>query len=209
MRNNFVSSKYVEREIPSGDGTRQVRFFPVSVGKLFFLKQIATAISTCLSTLFGQKSPFVDFKTITRQFGTDTERTSEPPPEALIELRKRHRTEAVRGIVEALLDSQSIVAIGRLLMDSMREEFPDRQNITDADVKSFVDGLDVEVLPILVSGFIEANKKILGGAEGKVRAVIQAAMTGDLAEAPSPEQKPAESSPPASGAAESATSPST
>ena len=83
MRNNFVSSKFIERAIPSGDSTRNVRFYPVSVGKLFFLKQIATAISTCLSTLFGQKSPFVDFKTITRQFGTDTERTSEPPPEKI------------------------------------------------------------------------------------------------------------------------------
>lgn len=208
MRHTFVSGKYVERVIPSDQGDRTIRFFPVSVGKLFFLKQIATAISSSLATLFGQKSPFVDFKTITRQVGDSSERTSEPPPEALIELRKRHRSEAIRGIVEALLDTQSIVAIGRLLMDSMRDEYPDRQNITDADVKSFVDGLDVEVLPILVSGFIEANRKILGGAEGKVRAVIQAAMNGDL-EASSPEPKPAENSPPASGAAESATSPST
>jgi hypothetical protein len=70
------------------------------------------------------------------------------------------RGNAMQGAVNALFDQKVKLTIGRVLADSLRDDFD--KNPDDDDVAEFVDALDIRDLAEFCVGFMKANAEVFG-----------------------------------------------
>ena len=180
----FLVPEGITREIAG----KKVVFFPVSVNALLQLQTLAKPLSGALNVLFADTSG--DAKQERKTFVVRPPTTERPNKDALpldpveeststtvdavstdlVKFRAAQREAAIDKLIQAVTQEESQVAIGRLLMSSMREEFP--QEITNEDAREFMRLLPLERLKDCCMGLIEANKGVLGPLAGRLSPML-------------------------------------
>jgi len=168
-KTSLFEKKYVERQI----GEATWRFYPVSVARLFQLRETIKTICGSASALFGSNKDDCgqQIEKITSNDGEIQRTNVEAIQPALAELRAKQRREGIRESIDSLLSDQNKLAIGRLLADSLREEFP--RNPKDEEIVEFIDGLDLGQMVEMLMGFAAANAKVFGPVGEKMRGALQ------------------------------------
>ena len=157
----LLSPTVVEREI--NDHT--VAFYMCSLSTCARLSGLLSKMAGHLTVLLGTDGS-KDQGRIEEDFiedGTTMSKTAYSPinPD-LARLRTSQKQNAVEGAINALLDDKNRAAVGRLIMDSMRDIFPRRKKRTDDECREFVDHMDLAVFMQFVSGMAAANAKLFG-----------------------------------------------
>lgn len=157
---------YEESEV---NGT-ELKFYPISVNVMFKLRRIAAPLAKAISTLFQPDDK--DLTVIERTFSDDGEggKGKELIQEAispqLAKLRQESRASAITDLIEAVTDERNALVIGRVIVDSLRDDFP--RKMKDSDVQDFVSKLEAPRLVELLKGVMAANGKVLGPLEDRV-----------------------------------------
>lgn len=167
-KTGVFARKSVERTI--GDTTWN--FYPVSVGRLFELRETIKDIFTAATALFTKNGDDVgqEIERIRQGDGT-IERTNIAAltPE-MAKFRDEQKKASVSAAVEALLCERNKLMIGKLLADSLRDDFD--RNVKEDEIKDFMETLDISTLIQFLMGFAEANAKVFGPVGEKIRAAI-------------------------------------
>lgn len=180
-KTSLFEKKYVTRQI----GEAEWRFYPVSVARLFQLRETIKNICTSASFLFGGSKDDCgqEIEKITSNEGVIERNNIAAIQPDLAALRDRQRREGIAASIDALLGDANKLAIGRLLADSLREEFD--RNPKDTEIQEFLDTLDLAQLVEMLMGFAEANAKVFGPLGEKMRVALKAKL-GELASAVQP-----------------------
>jgi hypothetical protein len=167
-KTGVFARKSVERTI--GDTTWN--FYPVSVGRLFELRDTIKDIFSAATALFTKNGDDVaqEIERIRQGDGT-IERTNIAAitPE-MAKFRDEQKKSSVQAAVEALLCERNKLMIGKLLADSLRDDFD--RNVKEDEIKEFMEALDLASLVQFLIGFAEANAKVFGPVGEKIRAAI-------------------------------------
>ena len=171
----LLSPLSVDREIHG----MQVTFYTCSVRTCARLSSLLSQLAGHFTTLLGSSSA--------RDQGSTEEVYAPPEGEKgeimtktvvqpinpdLAALRTKQRENAVKGAIAALFDEKNRAAIGELLMDSMKDDFPRGKKRPADECQEFIDSMDVATLPLFLSGLAEANAKVFGDlGKGLGRAV--------------------------------------
>lgn len=163
-------------------------FYPLSVGELFQIKDLLKPIARSLSVLLSNTdkdrgsfshSEFEPGDTNAKVF----ERSETPVSVDVARFRSEERTSAASALIDAVTNKTNGKAVARVLMDSLRDQYPDRP-IKDADAEAFFAQLDIVTLRQLLAGVAKANKDVLGPFQGRVEEVFRSAQTnGSVPEA--------------------------
>lgn len=166
-----------------------ITFYPISAGKIFKLKSLASPIGKLIESL--QKNNFSTSSKVSRMAATETDGPIEtiennaidPKLESQQSLRRQY---AIEEVIKALTDDANITAFGELLIDSMKEVFP-RGDSSNPKGDEFINSLPLPALGEMVIGVIDANKEVFGPLGGKIKNAIKVKMTQTLDEPPNDE----------------------
>lgn len=164
---------------------KPVNFYPISVGQLFSLSSVAEPLVKALTALFSM--PRGDAEVVERSFDKGESRETILGASKVENLtwRAERMDKAISGLLRTLGEPKNQNTIAVLLMDSMRDEFKPENRNDWPPPGEFFSQIPVTILPDLLTGFLLANKDILGPlaqeAEVKVKERIKKAV-----EQPSP-----------------------
>lgn len=204
-RFTFRERHHVEHEVC---GT-SLRFFPNRVGLLHDLAEVSKPVASALAALFTDRSG--DSGTVEKlsQQGDVIvkESTYEATSPEVIQLRARERDAAVAALLGAVADPRNRLLLGRLLMDSLREEFPYHVDRPAPEVEEFLygskdgpyQGLDVPALTAMIGGWIKANAKQFGRVGEQIAAEIEGRIGGARVSPNRPSGSPSETPSPEPG----------
>lgn len=174
---------------------RKWTFFMCSVATCARLAPVLSRLAGHVSTLLtpnnkdqgGTEETYVEG-------GTTVSKTEYHPinPD-LARLRTAQREKAVQGAISELLDGKNCAAIGRLLMDSLRDDFPRSETRTDEQCAHFVESMDAPILVQFLRGLMRANGRMFGDLGKELGRVVRqkaAELLGEDGEAPSPDPQP-------------------
>jgi len=151
-------------------GGHTIRFYPISVQKVFQLKKLAGPIGKAIASFTASTDS--DVSSETQRFpgedGGEVMKISSIDPE-LAKHRSAERQQAVTNLVDALLDKENAAIIGSIAIDSMREIFPrgDKSNPSPGEFLDSAAG-DIPNLVKILGGVMEANKGAFGPLGGRV-----------------------------------------
>lgn len=197
-RFTFRQKVHVEREV---QGTT-FRFYPNRVRLLPELAEVSKPIAQALGVLFDDRSRdnAVREKRMVQGDTTIVESVVDGITVEVSRARAETRRKAIDDIVEAASDARNRLMLGRLLMDSLRDEFAYHPERPAEDVEQWLDGdgkdypgVDLPLLAELVQGWIAANAKVFGTQGEKLVAEVRGRL-GDLRG-----ESPSEIPPPTSG----------
>lgn len=211
-RGSFRDKHFVEHEV-SGE---TLRFYPNRIALLQDLAELSKPIGAAIAGLFADRSGDASQveKVMVQSDTTIKESTFQAVSAEVLTLRARERDAAIASLLDAVSNPKNRLLLGRLLMDSLREEFPyvigERK---PADVERFLYGgedgsepLDLPELAAMVGGWIKANAKQFGKVGEEIAARVNARLGGDEkvspreSVSPSPlSESPSESPTPSSG----------
>lgn len=110
----------------------------------------------------------------------------------LLKFRSESRSQAIRRVAENALENRCKLAIGRILMDSMRDEYKAHASRPNGDVLEFMnhEHLTIEVLIQLLVGWAKANASKLGSLGKKMVSAVETIQEtpGEQSSTSSPEQ---------------------
>lgn len=157
----FLSTRGIKVKIEVDEtDTRELTFYPVSVGRLISLADVAKAALGALNTLEANRKAYDFVRTETR-IGDTVETVIAPAPIATMEYRDKVAREATDGLVNSLLHPENVEIVAGIVMDCLRDETLPRTPDGKHDVKRFLDGCDAGVLlQMLTLGVFPANKKL-------------------------------------------------
>lgn len=177
---SFLESPYIEHKV----GGKEVRFYALSVKKLFELRRIAKPLSAALAALANKQES--DNGTVHRVF-TDSETGSggtvteiQAIDAELARVRTEERTQAIQQLIESLTGEQNSTLLAELIVDSCRDEFP-RNEIKKADYAEFMEHIDAGSMVEFLEGVFLANKKAFGPLGERVAEFLK---RGDDTESP-------------------------
>lgn len=177
-RLTYKTKVFVESKV--GDNT--FKFYPNRLGLLEELGEMSKPIARAMSVLFGtQRSDTTSVQESFREkprkekSGVETAEsvvdkiTVEAVSPQIADHRRKEREDAIDALINGLTNKRSLLMLGALLMDSLRDEFPyDRERDTQ-DVELFLygngddyHGLDAPMLSQMVQGWLKANAKVFG-----------------------------------------------
>lgn len=197
----YAKKVYVDHEVRG----EKLRFYPNRIGVLGDLAEVSRHLARAMTVLFSNDRE--DTAAVTERYregAADVERTTVEAisPELAAE-RLRQKREAVDELVDAFGDPRTCMALGRCLMDSLRDEFEFRKDRGPAEVEEFLyggeqGGIDAAMLAEMVQGWIRANSRVFGDVgermAGLVRAKVDALRAEPPSGSPSEETKPADGS---------------
>ena len=168
----LLSPLSVDREIHG----QQVTFYTCSVRTCAKLSGVLSKLAGHFTTLIGANSDRDQGKTeedYQTEAGEIISKTIvEPINPDLAQLRADQKERAVAGAIEALFSTKNRAAIGELLMDSMKDEFPRGKKPPAEECQGFIDEMDVPTLIEFLKGLAAANAKVFGDlGKGLGRAV--------------------------------------
>jgi len=176
-RFRLLSPHCVTREIA---GESYV-FYPCSLGAVARMATLIQKLSGHLATLLidDSKDRGVAEENYTDEGGTFVNKraTSEASLE-LASLRTEQRRDAVQGAVDALLDPDHRISLGKLVMNSLREDFPRGREIPADVAREFVESMDLPVFVEFLRGLAEANTKTFGDLGKRLRDFLVNAAPG-------------------------------
>lgn len=194
-RFTYKDRHYVEHAIAG----RLMRFYPNRVGLLQDLAEISRPIAKALSALFAETRGDAGVITERIKDGTATgEKTTVQPISAeLAKQRASERHGAIDALIESIGDDRNRLLLGRLLMDSLREEFPYVREREPKEIEEWLDGdgkeypgIELPMLVELIQGWIKANSKVFGNVGEQVAALVKERIggfqSGSQSENPSP-----------------------
>lgn len=185
-KTSLFEPKFIDKEI----GGATWRFYPVSVSRLFQLRETIKAVSEACSVLFSKNTDDYEqsVEKITSDQGViERQSTGAMSPE-LAKLRASQKRAAVAEAIEALMSDQNKLALGRLLADSLRDDIA--RDADDAEITEFMDSLDLAQLIEMFLAFGEANAKVFGPLGEKMRATFTTKLrelVGDVQRGAEPE----------------------
>lgn len=186
----------------------KLRFYPNRIGLLHELAEVSKPVASALAALFVDRSGDATStdKTMVQGDTTIRECSLQGVSPEIIRLRATEREAAVSALLTAVSDARNRLLLGRLLMDSMRDEFPYAADRPPAEVEEFLygsadfPGLDVPALAAMVGGWIKANAKVFGAAGKQVADLVESRLVGAVRPpSPSPSESPSESPSPSDG----------
>jgi hypothetical protein len=200
-RLTFRERHFVEHDVC---GTR-LRFYPNRIGLLHELAEVSKPVAAALAALFADKSGDATStdKTMVQGDTTVRECSLQGVAPEVIRLRADERERAVAALLSAVSDARNRLLLGRLLMDSLRDEFPYAVDRPPAEVEEFLygsadfPGLDVPAVASMVGGWIKANAQVFGDAGKQVAALVESRLGGLVP--PRPNDSPSESPSPSDG----------
>lgn len=165
----FRGKRFVEHEI---EGT-VFRFYPNRIALLEEAASLSQPIADALLTLLsGTKDSDAGSKFTRQTEGQFVREDSEVPAVTVevLEYRKRERREALDKAFGTLADPRSRLLLGKLLMDSLRDEFEFKSDRTVSEVEEFLYGdgegdyvgLDTPALIGFLTGWMKANARVFG-----------------------------------------------
>lgn len=179
----YRTKTFVEREVQG----MQIRFYPNRVALLEELAIVSKPIAEAISILFSDTRG--DATAVTERFreGKDVEVekiTVQSVDPSTMAYRAKERSQALDTLISGLTNARTRLLFGKLLMDSMRDEFPWKKDRGVDEVEEFLygdgkdyQGIDLPVLTEMVKGWMAANAKVFGSAGeqavGLVRARLQ------------------------------------
>lgn len=171
----LLSPLSVDREIHG----QTVTFYTCSVRTCARLSGLLSQLAGHFTTLLGGSSAR-DQGTIEEVYAPPegehgeilTKSIVQPINPDLAALRSKQRQQALQGAIQSLFDKKNRAAIGELLIDSMKDEFPRGKRRPTEECQEFVDEMDVPTLIEFLKGLAEANAKVFGDlGKGLGRAV--------------------------------------
>jgi hypothetical protein len=203
-RFTFRERHFVDHDVA---GTK-LRFFPNRVGLLHELAEVSKPVASAMAALFADRSADVGSteKVMTQGDTIIRECSVQGASPEILKMRSQEREKAVNSLVDALSDPRNRLLVGRLLMDSLRDEFPYSADRPPAEVEEFLygdrasyEGLDLPILSDLIGGWIKANARVFGKAGESVAALARERLGGAAASPSRPEASPSESQSPSDG----------
>lgn len=153
------------------------RFYKVSVGHLLPWRNAIKNIAEAVALLFPDTASDKDFKQETiKDTAKDghseiTRLENAAAKFEIIQHRDNQKQEAAAKMVDVLADNMTVLA--NLIMDSMREDFPDRK--TRPTANQFLEAMPVEAVFDMTKGLLQANRSILGPFEPLLEQAMTAA----------------------------------
>lgn len=187
----------------------KLRFYPNRIGLLADLAEISKPIAHALGTLFNDEraerasTSEVFSDKFRKDLKTDIESADSKVEKMIVhattpelsEHRRKERNAAIDELLGGLTNTRNRILIGRLMMDSLREEFPYKKDRTAAEVEEFLDGdgeqyqgLDTPTLVQMVVGWLKANSKVFGATGEKVVELVKGKLGAPQNPSPSVEK---------------------
>jgi len=151
-----MRNRSIEVPVEFDDGSRPIKFYPVSVGHLQGLRSIGAELAKSITTLFSMKSMGVGTQTI-RSIGDKSkpetlgeETVIEAPSQTTIKYRLEERNKAIDAAFNCLFHEQNLLIVAGLIADSMRDE-----GLTAEEIVK----LDLDLVVELCTAVLKANAK--------------------------------------------------
>lgn len=192
-RFTFRGKRYVEHKV--ADET--FRFYPNRMALLEQARDLSQPVAQAISILFADETKDNDSAVKRHHEGefymediTTTAISTE-----MATYRQSQRDQAITTIMGSLADARSVILLGKLFMDSLRDEFPYKKERSAREVEEFLygeepgeddeegegyEGLDMPVLIQLFSGWMRANSKVFGDLGEKMVGLIRGRLEQQL-----------------------------
>jgi len=157
----FTTPEPVEHEI---DGQSH-KFWPISVGTLFKLRGLAKPLAKALAALLSNSQNDIGSEVV--KSGEHQKVSTQPITSDLAKLRFEQRQGAIEQLMEGVFNDGSAKVLAELVIDSMREDFPDRKT----DTQSFLRDIPAPVFMEMLAGVAKANKKLFDPLRQKAEEV--------------------------------------
>ncbi len=197
----FRERHFVEHDVCGS----KLRFYPNRVGLLHELAEVSKPIAAALASLFADQrnDAAVTDETMVQADTTIRKSTVQAVAPEVLRLRAEERERAIGSMIDAVSDQRNRLLLGRLLMDSLREDFPYDRERSSEQVEEFLygdgkpdgyPGLDAPALAAMVAGWIKANSKVFGAAGEQIAAAARERLGGPLGRSPSETPSPTDGS---------------
>ena len=183
-----------KRSIKQTVNGQEFRFYPNRMSLLTEARDLSEPIAKAINTLFADQS---------RDSGSNVKRThegeffmeditTEPLDIAVAKHRVDERAAAITTILGTLGDPMSLMPLGKLFMDSLRDDFPYAKERDPALVDEFLygsddddseyTGLDAPVLIEMLQGWMKANATTFGESGESLVGLVKAKIEGIVTE---------------------------
>jgi hypothetical protein len=180
-----------KRSIKHTVNGQEFRFYPNRMGLLTEARDLSGPIAKAINTLFADQSRDAG-SNVKRQHDGDffmEDITTQSIDIEMAKHRLRERNEAIETILGTLADSRSMILLGRLFMDSLRDEFEYVRDRPAREVGAFLygdedgeessyEGLDMPQLVELFRGWMKANATVFGEAGESLVGLVKAKIEG-------------------------------
>jgi len=169
----FITHKVAEQEL---------HFYPISVKFVFELKMLGKPMAQALAVLFTNKDSDTGATTQSienSKAGVKEIKTIvEPITVEIAVYRSNQKQEAFEALFDALTNQDNGMLLGRMLMDSLREMFDDKEREDRNRALELVKCMDLTTLRDMITGLVKANAKVLGPLEDMAAHFSKAFLSG-------------------------------
>ncbi len=161
--------KYVVKEI----GNTTWHFYPISLARMFELKKTIKEVFGATSVLLGKRGDDVtqEIENIKQGESTISRTNIGAISPELAKLRDEQKRTGIEGAIESLLSEHNKLTLGRMLTDSLRENFA--RDVPDGEITDFLSMLDLDMTVQMVMGLVEANAKVFGPLGQRAKSAIE------------------------------------
>jgi len=191
-----------KRSIKHQVNGQEFRFYPNRVGLLTEARDLAEPVAQAINTLFTDQSKDTS-SNVKRQHEGDFFMEDIETKGISIEMAKHRQTErakAISQILGTLADARSLILLGKLFMDSLRDEFPYKRERSAQEVEEFLygddsedsdyEGLDAPMLVEMFQGWMKANATTFGDTGESLVGLVKAKIEGLVADSEQTSAKP-------------------
>lgn len=179
---SFRDKRHVVAEV----GGRELRFYPNRMALLKEARDLSAPVAKAVAVLFQNEGQDIA-TSVKRQTDGDfsvEDITQDAITEDMARFRAEQKDAAIESIFEAIADRRNQILLGRLFMDSLRDEFKYDSDRSVVEVEEFLygdgdgyDGLDAPLLADLFKGWMMANAKVFGSTGESLAASVKDRMS--------------------------------
>lgn len=161
--------KYVVKEI----GNTTWHFYPISLGRMFELKKTIKEVFGATAVLLGKRGDDVtqEIENIKQGDSTISRTNIGAISPELAKMRDDQKRTGIEAAIESLLSEHNKLTLGRMLTDSLREDFA--RDVQDPEITTFIATLDLDMTVQMVMGLVEANAKVFGPLGQRAKSAIE------------------------------------
>lgn len=161
--------KYVVKEI----GNTTWHFYPISLGRMFELKKTIKEVFGATAVLLGKRGDDVtqEIENIKQGESTISRTNIGAISPELAKMRDDQKRTGIEAAIESLLSEHNKLTLGRMLTDSLREDFA--RDVQDPEITTFIATLDLDMTVQMVMGLVEANAKVFGPLGQRAKSAIE------------------------------------
>jgi len=183
-----------KRSIKHTVNGQEFRFYPNRMALLTEARDLSEPIAKAINALFADQS---------RDSGSNVKRThegeffmeditTEPLDIGMAKHRVEERAQAISTIMGTLADARALMLLGKLFMDSLRDDFPYAKERDPREVDEFLygsddegsdyTGLDAPVLVEMLQGWMKANATTFGDSGESLVGLVRTKIEGIVSE---------------------------